>query len=330
MYFSEFCDVRYIQSYNVVLVEWKKFCNGEDYRKPLMHALDIIRKYDGCNYVADTRNGFECVAEDTQWVADYFMPYAVSYGCKFIFFIIDSNNSLKEELEEQKSDSNNILHFRYIHSLYEVADYVEKISFIKPFLEENEYVDYCDKIIQDKSNQLFSIDMNDIQKAKIAYEFVRDDIPHSFDCNADVITAKASDVLKNRTGICHAKANLLAALLRSQKIPVGFCFEHITLAEDDSIGYCVHAYNAVYLNGNWIKLDARGNIKDRVNAQFSLDEPILAYPPRKEYDEYFFKGIYANPHLDTMSMLNSATCLQDIINNIPEFVNELPDIIEEA
>lgn len=116
---------------------------------------------------------------------------------------------------------------------------------MKAFLQENEYIDYNSEIIQKKIMELFSSDMDEIEKAKIAYEFVRDEIPHSFDCNAKIITARASDVLKHKTGICHAKANLLAALLRSQEIPTGFCFQHITLSDDDSLGYCVHAYNAV-------------------------------------------------------------------------------------
>lgn len=195
------------------------------------------------------------------------------------------------------------------------------------FLRETEYIDYKAEIIQRKIKELFSDDMEDVQKAKTAYEFVRDEIPHSFDCNATVITAKASDVLKYGTGICHAKSNLLAALLRSQNIPTGFCFEHLTLVDDDSIGYCVHAYNAVYLNDRWIKLDARGN-KAGVNARFSLDEPVLAYPPRAEYDEYFFKGIYADPHKDTMRMLEAAKSLQDILDHIPEYVTDEPDISE--
>lgn len=198
---------------------------------------------------------------------------------------------------------------------------------MKAFLQENEYVDYNSEIIQKKIAELFSTDMNETEKAKIAYEFVRDEIPHSFDCNADIITAKASDVLKYKTGICHAKANLLAALLRSQGIPTGFCFQHITLLNDDSLGYCVHAYNAVFIENKWIKLDARGN-KQGINAQFSTNKPILAFPNRKEYDEYFWKGIYASPHMPIMEMLGKAKCLQDIMDNIPDEVNEIPDIQE--
>ena len=195
------------------------------------------------------------------------------------------------------------------------------------FLQADPYVDYYSEEIQKKAAELFSPDMDETEKARTAYEFVRDEIPHSFDCHAEVITAKASDVLRYETGICHAKANLLAALLRSQGIPTGFCFQHITLLDDDSMGYCVHAFNAVLLGGQWVKLDARGN-KEGFNARFSLTEPILAFPIRKEYDEYFWKGIYASPHLKTMKMLEAAGCLQDVFDNIPDDMEELPDIQE--
>jgi len=195
------------------------------------------------------------------------------------------------------------------------------------FLTESQYVDFLSPIIQEKANELFNGINNDVEKAKIAYEYVRDEIPHSFDINAKIITARASDVLKYQTGICHAKANLLAALLRSQGIPVGFCFQHLTLADDDSLGYCVHCYNAIFVDNHWIKVDARGN-KTGVNAQFSLDKPILAFPVRNEYDEYSWDGIYANPHLETMKMLEKAATIQDIIDNIPCMIVDKPDVLE--
>ena len=195
------------------------------------------------------------------------------------------------------------------------------------FLSNNEYIDYNSEIIRHEVSELFGQSMTDLEKVNVAYEFVRDEIPHSFDCNATIITARASDVLYHKTGICHAKANLLAALLRSQGIPTGFCYQHITLANDNSLGYCVHAYNAVFLNCKWIKLDARGN-KPGINAQFSTDEPILAFKNRTDYDEYFWRGIYASPHIPTMKMLEKASCLQDIIDNIPDIIEEKPDIDE--
>ncbi|MDN7025093.1 transglutaminase family protein [Methanoculleus sp. FWC-SCC1] len=193
------------------------------------------------------------------------------------------------------------------------------------FLKEHPYVDYSSPLIRAKAENLFSGTKSPLERAKIAYEFVRDEIPHSFDIGADVITAKASEVLAARTGICHAKANLLAALLRAIGIPAGFCYQHITLAADDSLGYCVHCYNAVFAEGCWIFLDARGNTNGRY-ALFSPEKPVLAYRNRSGYDEYFWRGIYASPQMGVMRMLDAARTLKDVVENLQDYLDGDPDI----
>ncbi len=198
---------------------------------------------------------------------------------------------------------------------------------MRKFLQESQYVDFSAPLMAEKAHALFGGIAGDIEKARIAFEFVRDEIPHSFDCNASVITAKASGVLLHGTGICHAKSNLLAALLRPQGIPVGFCFQRLARGADGANGYLIHAYNAVWLDGHWAKLDTRGNTNGR-NAQFSLGEPLLAFPCRPQYNEYFLPGIYANPHAETMKVLEWAKNLQDVLENLPDTVNEVPDVKE--
>lgn len=195
------------------------------------------------------------------------------------------------------------------------------------FITEDVYIDFSSPLIKTKADELFSQAKTDLEKAQIAYEYVRDEVPHSFDIGANVITARASDVLGYMTGICHAKANLLAALLRSVNIPTGFCFQHITLSNDESLGYCVHCFNAIFIDNHWIKVDARGNTKGK-NAQFSIRAPILAFSNRKEYDEYFWKGIYARPHIAAMNMLEQAKSLQDVLDNIPDYMNDHADVNE--
>ena len=155
---------------------------------------------------------------------------------------------------------------------------------------------------------------------------MRDEIPHTFDIGADVVTASASSVLRLNTGICHAKSNLLAALLRSQKILSGFCYQRLTLAENDSRGYCLHCFNAVLVSGRWIMLDARGNTNG-INAQFSLVEPVLAFAHRPMYDEYFYDGIYADPDVPTMRLLTAAKTLQEVLDGLPDKPFRGPDIL---
>lgn len=196
---------------------------------------------------------------------------------------------------------------------------------LSKFLEETNYIDFSHEAIQSHAEQLFSSANSREEILRISYEYVRDEIPHSFDHVPAYITAKASDVLMRKTGICHAKSNLLAALLRSQNIPTGFRFQRITFADDDSQGYCVHAFNAVYIHDRWIQCDARGN-KEGIQAELSFDDPKLAFPLRKHYDEYFFPGIYARPLQNVMQMLVRASSVQEVSEQIPDSMDEHPDI----
>jgi transglutaminase-like putative cysteine protease len=127
------------------------------------------------------------------------------------------------------------------------------------------------------------------------FHFVRDEVPHSWDIQRHRVTRSASDALAYREGICYPKSHLFAALLRRFGIPTAVCYQRLTLLDDDSRGYAVHALNAVYLGERWHRLDARGN-KPGVAAEFSLDEERLAFPIRKSYDEVDYPTLYAEPH----------------------------------
>jgi transglutaminase-like putative cysteine protease len=183
------------------------------------------------------------------------------------------------------------------------------------FVAETPFVDYHSTPVRFLTKHLGQANSK-VSAARRAYEFVRDEIPHSFDIDAAVITASASEVAQYRTGICHAKANLLAALLRVQGIPTGFCFQLVTRGEDDSQGLCLHAYNAVYLEGNWAYLDARGN-RSGIDAQFSLSTPKLAFANRPEFGERFIEGIFAEPDVGAMSVLKDASSLAEVLARLP-------------
>ncbi|GIP37751.1 hypothetical protein J31TS4_10310 [Paenibacillus sp. J31TS4] len=133
------------------------------------------------------------------------------------------------------------------------------------------------------------------------------------------MTRTASEVLRHREGICYAKSNLLAALLRASGIPAGFCYQRLTIGETPETGYCIHALNAVYVPeaGRWVRLDARGN-KPGVAAEFSLGEERLAFPVREELEEQDYPVIYPVPNRRTMETLRNAS------DGIFMYLHELP------
>lgn len=166
------------------------------------------------------------------------------------------------------------------------------------YLCETEYIDFGNPLIKERVNELRKEAMNSMDYMKQAYLFVRDEIVHTWDAKETIVSKKASDVLRNKTGICWTKSCLLAALLRANGIPAGISYQKLTRADEDAReGYIIHALNTVYISelDRWIRLDARGN-RDKVHAEFGIDEERLAFMIRPEFGEIDYKDNH--PDLD--------------------------------
>ena len=163
------------------------------------------------------------------------------------------------------------------------------------YLAETPSIDYMNSHIQQKVRELRSQSEDELDYIKRSYQFVRDEIPHSWDIKANVVSKTASETLVNRTGVCWTKSCLMAALLRANKIPSGISYQLLTRADDDSEGHMIHALNTVYIKdlNRWVRLDARGN-KENIDACFSLDEEKLAYPIRSEFGEIDYMDNHAD------------------------------------
>ncbi|GHO53335.1 transglutaminase-like domain-containing protein [Ktedonobacter robiniae] len=181
-------------------------------------------------------------------------------------------------------------------------------SQITDYLAEDDVVNYSHPLVQETARHLQTASDQELSRINATFTFVRDAIPHSWDAQNPHITCSASEVLEQRTGICYAKSHLLAALLRAQGIPAGFCYQRLTLGDTPESGYVLHALNAVYISAlaQWVRIDARGN-KPGVQAEFSLDQEKLAFPVRPEFDEIDYPTIYARPQRKVVDVLRQHT-----------------------
>lgn len=187
------------------------------------------------------------------------------------------------------------------------------------YLCATEELDYNHPEVAAKSNELRATSSDDMEFIQNAFHYVRDAISHSWDIQSSRITRTASEVLLHREGICYAKSNLLAAMLRLGGIPAGFCYQRLTIGDTPDTGYCIHALNAVHLSSHnrWVRLDARGN-KPGVQAEFSVDQEQLAFPVREHYGEIDYPTIYKLPNPKTMNVLLSNT------NTMEMYMHKLP------
>ena len=147
---------------------------------------------------------------------------------------------------------------------------------MEPYLRSTELIDWKSPAVLRLARELGAEDSDPVHFSRTCFEWVRDKISHSGDCEATVTTCRASEVLKEGMGWCFAKSHLLAALLRANGIPTGLCYQR--LRRDDDGGFTLHGLNAVHLpQVGWYRIDPRSN-KPGVDAQFCPPEERLAWP----------------------------------------------------
>ena len=102
MYNTPYCKVSHLKTQNAILCEWKQFCKGDDYRKPLLYAKDEIAKHNISTWITDTAHGFESDEADTKWLLDEFVPMMIESSIEKIIFIIADDSPLMEEIRGQE------------------------------------------------------------------------------------------------------------------------------------------------------------------------------------------------------------------------------------
>lgn len=184
------------------------------------------------------------------------------------------------------------------------------------YLENSKYIDWKNPSVFSLSRDLAEGKSNGFDIAKACFEYVRDEIKHSWDYQVDIVTCKASDVLKFKTGFCYAKSHLLAALLRANGIPAGLCYQRLTIANDVP-PFCLHGLNAVLLPDiGWYRLDARGN-KPGVSAWFDPPHERLAFPIVTA-GEADLPEIWSGPLQCVIDVLENSKSYKDVADNLPD------------
>lgn len=86
---------------------------------------------------------------------------------------------------------------------------------MEQYLKVSEFIDWQHPEIMECAKQIASGHETPTAIAKACFEWVRDEIRHSYDYQMSPVTYRASDVLQHKTGYCHyAKSQM-----RSRQAP---------------------------------------------------------------------------------------------------------------
>lgn len=182
---------------------------------------------------------------------------------------------------------------------------------LSAYLASSEVIDWQEDTVKQQVAALASGDT--LETAKRCFEFVRDEIAHSVDINAEILTCSASEVLREGHGYCYAKSHLLAALLRANGIPAGFDYQRL---DDGEGGFVLHGITNVYLpKYGWYRIDPRGN-KSGVDAQFTPPQEQLAWLGDGP-GEVNYRLNLAEPLPQVVEALRRPLTVQQLLSQLP-------------
>jgi transglutaminase-like putative cysteine protease len=188
------------------------------------------------------------------------------------------------------------------------------------YLAATKYLDFDHPLVREKAESLARGSASELELARRCFEFVRDEIKHSWDYKLNPVTCRASDVLQHGTGYCYAKSHLLAALLRANRLPAGLCYQRLSVGESGP-PYCLHGLAAVHLTDfGWYRVDPRGN-KPGVAADFCPPHQALAFRIR-EKAERDLPEIWPEPMSIVTDVLERCTDVHQVAANLPDLPSE--------
>lgn len=194
---------------------------------------------------------------------------------------------------------------------------------MEEYLQVSEVIDWQEPSVLERAQHLALGYQTSDLIAKACFEWVRDEIHHSVDYQMNPVTYRASEVLHYRTGYCYAKSHLLAALLRANRIPAGFCYQRLSI-DDKGAPYSLHGFNAIYLpEVGWYRVDARGN-REGIDAQFTPPREQLAFAIQFP-EEADFQNILPEPLAIVIEALKAQRTWDGMLRNLPDIPLELAE-----
>lgn len=99
MYLSKTCDTIYVSELNCAFIKWKEECSGDDFKKPLLHAIEILDSNRGSSLIFDMRDAFKVREDDEAWMFSSFCELAEQAGCADVFLISNEHTMLEAVME---------------------------------------------------------------------------------------------------------------------------------------------------------------------------------------------------------------------------------------
>ncbi len=186
MFDNEYCNVTYVEESRAVLLTWKRFSSFDNYRKPTLYVLDLLRKHKNSNFVVDARNGFEDEKEDVEWAFHELLPNMALTDCKHVIFIMNEVNDIEGEMDMWSMEMSKYFTVSRVTS---VEGAMKKLSQLEDFI----WLNVIYTIKEGKRDEFYQklVDQKIIEQSKSEHGNIVYDYYKATDCENQLLLVEA-------------------------------------------------------------------------------------------------------------------------------------------
>ncbi|NJP04710.1 MAG: hypothetical protein HC837_03290 [Chloroflexaceae bacterium] len=126
---TSYLCIRWDSEINSVLMEWKSFVFGNDFRQGLNKGLELAREKRASRWLADLRKLGVVSQEDQQWSNQDWFPRALAQGIRSMAIVVPENVVAKWSVERimQKAEEQPLV-VTYLASVEEARQWLRSTA----------------------------------------------------------------------------------------------------------------------------------------------------------------------------------------------------------
>jgi hypothetical protein len=125
---APYLTIEYDQKLNCVSQHWKGYAKSEQFRAGIEKSVEFFKQKRAVCLISNTKELAVVSNEDTQWAATYATPLMMSYGLKYVAFIVPTNVFAQLSVNNFKNKTEDKVQLRYFTDLAKAKAWFQELQ----------------------------------------------------------------------------------------------------------------------------------------------------------------------------------------------------------
>lgn len=122
-----YLNIIWNEELNCVVMEWKRFAFGDDFKRGINSGLDLLTDKNGTKWLADMRKMGVVGELDQKWAYEEWFPQAMKNGLRFLALVVPDKTLAQMSVDMiMKTVEKDELTYSYFNNMNDAIDWLKQ------------------------------------------------------------------------------------------------------------------------------------------------------------------------------------------------------------